>query len=207
MKRFFLSTIFSFLIKSSIAFNSSSTPDYRGSFLHWYNDSNAICSIQIKTYSQLHKKADIESLPVLFIKYAIALDTTVESIGNHALYSLIDEWMGVKYQYGGNSKEGIDCSSFSGMLFQKLYGINLPRTSTDQYQIAEPVEDPELLEGDLLFFKTGKSPISHVGVYLGNGRFVHASTIKGVTIDHLEFPYYKKTYLFAGRVYASSGKE
>jgi lipoprotein Spr len=150
---------------------------------------------------------DIERIPVLLIKYAIAIDTTVESLSNYALYAFIDEWMGTKYQYGGNSRLGIDCSSFSNTLFQTIYGLSLPRTSSDQFLFANPVSEEKLQEGDLLFFKTGGVAISHVGVYLGNGRFVHASTVKGVTIDFLEFPYYKKTFFSAGRISPAPEKD
>lgn len=143
---------------------------------------------------------NIEDLSPVHFKYAIALDTTAESITNEKLYYLLDEWMGIQYQFGGNSKEGIDCSSFSGMLYKELYGLELPRTSQDQYNISYPIYTDDLTEGDLLFFKTGKRSISHVGVYLGNGRFAHASTQKGVTIDHLEFPYYKKRFVGGGRI-------
>lgn len=158
--------------------------------------SGQISKDPLSTYLEMN----IEDLSPIHFKYAIALDTTAESITNATLYYWLDEWMGVQYQYGGNSKEGIDCSSFSGMLYKDLYGLELPRTSQEQYNISYPVYTDDLTEGDLLFFKTGKSSISHVGVYLGNGRFAHASTQKGVTIDHLEFPYYKKRFVGGGRI-------
>jgi cell wall-associated NlpC family hydrolase len=158
--------------------------------------SGQIAQSLVRTYSQ----QNIEELSPIHFKYAIALDTTAESIFNATLYYWLDEWMGIQYLYGGNSKEGIDCSSFSGMLYKDLYGLELPRTSQEQYNISYPVYTDDLTEGDLLFFKTGKRSISHVGVYLGNGRFAHASTQKGVTIDHLEFPYYKKRFVGGGRI-------
>jgi lipoprotein Spr len=143
---------------------------------------------------------DLEKMPVLLLKYAIILDTIVEALEHEDLYSFIDEWMGVKYQYGGNSMSGIDCSSFANTLYEKIYKTTLPRTSAEQFLFTSPIPVEDLTEGDLLFFKTGGSTISHVGVYLGNGRFVHASTMKGVTIDRLDFPYYKKTLVGAGRI-------
>ena len=158
--------------------------------------SGNISGNPITTYLEMN----IEDLSPIHFKYAIALDTTAESITNEKMYYLLDEWMGIQYQYGGNSKEGIDCSSFSGMLYKELYGLELPRTSQDQYNISYPIYTDDLTEGDLLFFKTGKRSISHVGVYLGNGRFAHASTQKGVTINHLEFPYYKKRFVGGGRI-------
>ncbi|MBU6158757.1 MAG: C40 family peptidase [Bacteroidetes bacterium] len=142
----------------------------------------------------------IESISVLLIKYGILLDTTVESIQNQPLYAFIDEWMGVTYRYGGKDKKGIDCSHFAAKLMESIYGWQLPPGSKSQYELCDPLDITELKEGDLLFFNTSGGGISHVAVYLGNKRFVHASTQKGVRIDHLEFPYYKRTFLFAGRV-------
>jgi hypothetical protein len=156
-------------------------------------------SVQTHAAAPLDKHISIEDIPTLILKYAILLDTTVETVTNYKLYEFIDQWMGVKYQYGGNELTGIDCSSFSGRLFRDLYDINLPRTSSDQYLYASPIEDEEISEGDLIFFKTSGKFISHVGVYLGNRKFVHASTTKGVTIDDLNFSYYKKTFVGAGR--------
>lgn len=142
----------------------------------------------------------IESLSPLLIKYGILLDTSVESIQNQPLYTFIDEWMGVTYRYGGNDKEGIDCSHFAAKLMESIYGWKMPPGSKSQYDLCDPLDIAALKEGDLLFFNTSGKGISHVAVYLGNKRFVHASTQKGVRIDYLEFPYYKKTFLFAGRV-------
>jgi hypothetical protein len=144
--------------------------------------------------------ASIEEIPLTLIKYGILLDTPVETITNLPLYSFIEEWTGTPYQYGGNEKTGIDCSSFSVLLIREIYGITIPRTSIEQYNSTVPVSDDDLCEGDLLFFKTGEAPVSHVGVYLGNGKFVHASTGKGVTIDSLDMNYYRNTYIGAGRV-------
>jgi lipoprotein Spr len=145
----------------------------------------------------------IEDIPTLRIKYALLLDTTLESLNNDALYQMIDPWIGVPYRYGGKDSTGIDCSFFSGIIYQNMYGITLPRTSKEQSERVTVLETDEWKEGDLLFFKTGGKQISHVGIYLGNGKFVHASTIKGVTIDNLDFPYYKKRFVFGGRITAN----
>jgi lipoprotein Spr len=123
----------------------------------------------------------------------------VEMLDNYSLYEFIDRWIGVKYQYGGKDENGIDCSAFTGRLFSDLYKMTLPRTSSEQYENSEPVDLENLKEGDLLFFNTSGKSISHVGVFLGNGKFVHASTNKGVTIDDLDWPYYQKTFIGAGR--------
>ena len=150
------------------------------------------------------KSPELEKIPVFIIKYGILLDTAVEMLDNYPLYEFIDQWMGVKYQYGGKDENGIDCSAFTGRLFRDLYNVTLPRTSLEQFENSEPVETENLKEGDLLFFNTSGKSISHVGIYLGNGKFVHASTQKGVTIDALNWPYYQKTFIGAGRPYISS---
>jgi lipoprotein Spr len=140
-----------------------------------------------------------ENLSILSIKYGLILDTTIESITHHRLYLFIDEWVGIPYKFGGQNKDGIDCSGFSGLLYEKIYNISLPRSSKEQSANLISVDEKELKEGDLLFFNTNGASISHVGIYLGNNKFVHASTIKGVTIDSLYLPYYRKYFTFAGR--------
>lgn len=145
-------------------------------------------------------KIETENLSILSIKYGLILDTTIESITNQRLYQYIDEWMDVPYRYGGNDKTGIDCSFFTSLLYEYIYGISLPRTSKEQSLHLISVEEIELQEGDFVFFNTNGNQISHVGIYLGNKKFVHASTLKGVTIDSLDHSYYRKSFSYAGRL-------
>ena len=177
-------TIFNTTTSAHLLSNPSTTRDY----LHPLNNFNP------------NPPDPIENMSTLSLKYGILLDTTVESIWNQKLYQFIDEWMGVTYRYGGKDKNGIDCSNFAAKLVENIYGLQLPPGSKSQYDLCDPLEVSEIKEGDLLFFNTFGGGISHVAVYLGNRFFVHASTRKGVRIDHLEFPYYKKTFLFAGRI-------
>jgi cell wall-associated NlpC family hydrolase len=157
--------------------------------------------IQCEPYSLIpDQHATTDKYSIISIKYSLILDTTIESISNLALYHFIDQWMGVPYQYGGNDKSGIDCSSFSGRLYQQIYGYTLPRSSLEQSAHLKELNESELEEGDLIFFKTNGKQISHVGIYLGNRKFVHASTLKGVTIDSLDHPYYQKRFVLAGRL-------
>lgn len=104
------------------------------------------------------------------------------------------------YSFGGSGALGIDCSSF----VQKVYstvGINLPRSAREQFRIGEEVKKDDLAKGDLVFFRTYASFPSHVGIYLGNNLFIHASTLsKKVTIDTLDAPYYVKRYIGAKRL-------
>lgn len=141
---------------------------------------------------------NIESAEALQFKYSLLLDVEVELIKNINLFRVIDEWYGVKYLFGGSTKNGIDCSAFMQVLFTSLYGISLPRTAKMQYDFSRRISRTELKEGDLLFFNT-RGGVSHVGMYLANNKFVHAS-VKGVTVSDMFEPYYASRLIGTGRV-------
>lgn len=136
----------------------------------------------------------IENASALQIKYALLLNAEVENITNTNLFLLLDEWLGTRYRLGGESKDGIDCSAFSKMLYAAIFGLALPRTAKEQHDASRLVKDEELKEGDLVFFNT-RGGVSHVGVYLQNGKFVHASSSNGVTISSLDDGYWASRYL------------
>lgn len=144
----------------------------------------------------------IENFNKLQLKYALVLNSNLEAIGNVTLFKFIDEWYGVKYRYGGTSQKGIDCSSFSGRLYYEVFGNMLPRTAREQYHETTRISKENLTEGDLVFFNT-TGGVSHVGVYLINGYFVHSARSGGVMVSHLDEPYFTKRYLGAGRLVAS----
>lgn len=105
-----------------------------------------------------------------------------------------------RYRLGGNGDGYLDCSSFVKLIYKKL-GINLPRSSAQQFMVGVPVEEHELIPGDLVFFRTRGRTISHVGIYIGDNRFIHiSSSRKRVAIDSLDDPYFKKRYAGAKRV-------
>lgn len=142
-----------------------------------------------------------DSLSYLKKKYAPLLSATQEDILNLSLYKLVDEWMGTPYKYGGNTQKGTDCSGFTGIIYQQIFDINLARRAADIYhKTDQKLKKDELKEGDLVFFDIGRRELSHVGVYLTNGKFVHASTSKGVVISDLEMDYYKKYFRCGGRI-------
>ncbi|NOX88320.1 MAG: hypothetical protein GXO77_04780 [Calditrichaeota bacterium] len=119
-----------------------------------------------------------------------------------ALRIAAEHWLGTPYQYGGDSRRGIDCSALVRRLYKEAFGIELPRQSAAQRQLGYSVHAPYLKPGDLLFFRfSGEEGIEHVGVYLGNQQFVHASSKRGVVIDRLDDPYYKKHLVVVKRVY------
>lgn len=115
------------------------------------------------------------------------------------LLSQYKNWKGVKYKYGGYSKNGIDCSAFVQRTFKEKLLINLPRTTTLQLKLGEEIDFENLSTGDLIFFKTGFKT-NHVGIYLKNGKFMHVSTKKGVIISRLDNPYYSEHLWQARRV-------
>ena len=141
----------------------------------------------------------IETCSTLQFKYAQLMNVDVESISNSALYNFIEDWWATRYHYGGQTRNGIDCSAYSGTLLSKVWGIKAPRTARAMYGVAEKIDRENLKEGDLVFFNT-RGGVSHVGVYLGNGYFTHASTGNGVTINNLEETYYKTKLISGGRL-------
>jgi len=148
--------------------------------------------------------AAIENFSALQFKYAILENCSVEELDNPKLLSFIDYWYGAPYRYGGESRDGIDCSAFAFLLLSSVYSVaTLPRTSKEQYEACRHISRDQLQEGDLVFFHTlsGKKHrgVTHVGVYLRNNKFVHAS-VSGVMISDLGDGYYDRHYVGAGRI-------
>ncbi len=144
----------------------------------------------------------IEDYSALQFKYAILENASVEDLNNPKLLNFMDYWYGTPYHYGGTTREGIDCSAFAILLMSSVYGVaTLPRTSKEQYEATRRISRSELQEGDLVFFHTlGKRrTVTHVGVYLRNNKFIHAS-VSGVMISDMNDGYYEKHYIGAGRI-------
>ncbi|WGQ11224.1 NlpC/P60 family protein [Pedobacter gandavensis] len=116
------------------------------------------------------------------------------------LYRFINDWTGVRYRLGGLDKRGIDCSGFALLLQKNIYGNELPRRSSDQAAVIRTKSMGQLKEGDLIFFSFGGRAVDHVGVYLKDNFFVHASTTRGVIIDDLSMPAYQKAMVKAGSI-------
>lgn len=138
---------------------------------------------------------DIEEREHAFLDAAAS--ALVQEVILHAM-SLI----GVNYRWGGNTPEtGLDCSGFIRYVFDHSADINLPRTSRDISQIGQKVEKDELKPGDLVFFNTLRRQFSHVGIYLGDNRFIHApSKGKHISVAKLDQQYWNKRYNGARRV-------
>jgi len=113
----------------------------------------------------------------------------------------IIKFLDTPYQYGGNSEDGMDCSAFTGLVYKNSLAIDLPRSSREQYQVGESVDQDELKFGDLVFFNTTRrSKPGHVGIFIGENQFVHASRKLGVTVSSLDDIYYKKRFMGARRI-------
>jgi cell wall-associated NlpC family hydrolase len=115
------------------------------------------------------------------------------------LNSQLKEWYAVRYKLGGMSKQGIDCSGFVYLTFHNKFGVKLPRTTAKQVTRGRSIAKENLKAGDLVFFKATLK-VRHVGIYSGNGEFIHASTSRGVMRSRLSNPYWKKHYWTAKRI-------
>lgn len=109
-----------------------------------------------------------------------------------------EDWRGTPYRLGGTNRQGIDCSAFMQRTFADSFNTPLPRTTLAQSQTGRPVNLNQLQAGDLVFFKTGGKQ-RHVGVYIQEGYFLHASTSRGVMLSRLDNPYWYKHYWMARR--------
>jgi len=121
---------------------------------------------------------------------------------NHTLYNTVAQWLGTPYRSGQNTMRGTDCSGFAGNIYRTVYKKNLARSTADILRLnCSRISRQNLREGDLVFFATGiTKKASHVGIYLKDDKFAHASTSKGVIISNLNETYYRKRWLTGGRV-------
>jgi murein DD-endopeptidase / murein LD-carboxypeptidase len=156
------------------------------------------CTHRKKTHlpSKAYKAEEL----VIIKKYAEKLAVAESEIKNPKLYTFINDWYAAPYQYGGKTKSGIDCSGLMIRLYKEVYQSDICCTSQTLFQQVNVINKEELKEGDLIFFKINSSNISHIGMYLMNNKFVHASSSKGVIISDLKEAYYQKYYYKSGRV-------
>jgi len=133
----------------------------------------------------------------------LRLGFDIEQTDNHALLLEASRWLGTPYRYGGNDRNGVDCSGLTKAIYSNVYNYRLHRNSRKQYeQDCEHVKRTHLRSGDLLFFgPKGKSKnINHVGIFLKEDFFIHASSTSGVRVSSLEETYFQKNFVSGGRV-------
>ncbi len=117
---------------------------------------------------------------------------------SQALLQQHQRWLHTPYRLGGTGRGGVDCSAFTQLTYRQQFALDLPRTTRDQLNMGLAVNRQALQPGDLVFFKTGEKQ-RHVGIYLEQGVFLHASTSRGVTLSRLDNPYWQKHYWTARR--------
>jgi lipoprotein Spr/probable lipoprotein NlpC len=136
--------------------------------------------------------------------YAQTLGLHLSFDENKDLLRTVTDWIGTPYRYGNNSRRGTDCSGFVTRVFHEVYGITLQRSSRSMFSTTKHIAKSEMKTGDLVFFRRGKGPIYHVGIYLKNGKFAHSATNGGVMVSSLNQPYYQRNFYAAGRVRAAA---
>lgn len=153
--------------------------------------------------SSIMTKANSEMVTLaksLSKKLRIPLNAQEDELG---LYAFAADWMGVPYRFGACSMRGTDCSGFAYNLYLEVYKTDIGRSSSaDMMDATARISRDELKEGDLVFFNINNrrgGRASHVGVYLKDGKFIHASTRHGVIISNLSEGYYRRAYIGAGR--------
>lgn len=132
--------------------------------------------------------------------YSNMLGFNINYVNNPRLFKLTGEWLGTPYKYSGLNKNGVDCSGLVICVISNSYSKEINGTAKELFHKSKPLSRNELREGDLVFFKIKKNRISHVGIYLGENKFVHASLKKGVIISDLYEPYYDKYFFKGGRI-------
>lgn len=131
-------------------------------------------------------------------------DPSIAATRSDIMQQIID-WVGTRYHFGGVARQGIDCSAFTREVFRRSFNVELPRTANEQSGLGKKVGKDDLHFGDLVFFHTASyAPVSHVGIYVGDGLFANASCSRGVTVSSLDSKYWAKRYLFAKRLFTNT---
>lgn len=161
------------------------------------------------TTNEVKSPEKVETYNKLALEYfSQIMDIALSASSNLKLYQFIYDWIGTPYRLGGDSKKGIDCSKFAFELYNKVFNTIIGNNSQNIFKMVSPINTKsELKEGDLIFFKINNSrSITHVGVYIGDNKFAHASSSKGVMISNLDDSYWKRYYYKGGRLLANLHK-
>ncbi len=132
--------------------------------------------------------------------YAEKLGIQLNKEYDAALLKEVIDWLGTPYVYGGKDKTGTDCSGFVLQVYKVVYGINTARSANGIYEESVKVKRDKLKQGELVFFKINTEKIGHVGIFLQDSYFIHASTSKGVMVSSLDLEYWTKYFVSGGRL-------
>src|SRR5476651_922210 len=166
-------------------------------------------TIQAQTKSvpnQETKVADDQDKSLIKDYFSQIMGVALSTTSNVKLFQFVYDWIGTPYHFGGTSKKGIDCSAFTKQLYSEVFNMDIKRNSREIFSMVSPVGKDDLKEGDLVFFKIRSKKITHIGIYLGNNRFVHASA-KGVAVSSLDDAYYSRYFYKGGRVLSAFKNE
>ena len=181
--------------KSSLNASNVSYNDYKPSY---ESQNEKLKNRPHLKYEPTISKKDYEKLTFNNESQQISSTTPSVITEKQVFMDFYNDWKNVRYKMGGTSRTGIDCSGFTQKVFKEKFGIELPRTTLTQVNVGVEVKKSDLKMGDLVFFKTSKR-YKHVGIYMGNGSFLHSS-IKGIQFTELNKPFYKDTYWTARRI-------
>lgn len=153
------------------------------------------------TVKKVEKKTDLPKKPAGTEQaWQQKLGLSDKQVHDNRLYAFVNEWYGIPYKYGGCQKSGVDCSCFTYLLYDKVYGKTLLRTANEMFEQCEKISPDEACEGDLFFFKINSTKITHVGVLVKHDLFVHSSSSRGVVVSSIKEAYYQKYFFCAGRL-------
>jgi murein DD-endopeptidase / murein LD-carboxypeptidase len=151
--------------------------------------------------TQKQEVSDPDNLASQF--FSQVMGVAISATSNTKMYQFIYDWLGTPYRLGGDTKKGVDCSGFAFQLYEKTFNTIIGNNSRNIFSMVNPISKVELKEGDLVFFKIHSKSISHVGVYIGDNKFAHASSSKGVMISNLNEPYWQRYFYKGGRLLES----
>ncbi len=197
--QFIVMIAMAFFVVSSTAMSQEIKDNLSNKVANSQKNKTQVASTNFKSKTEINK-GNLESLSSSLAGYIETVSNTSAVNSDEVMYKVI-EYLNTPYLWGGTSKRGIDCSAFVQAVMYQALGVALPRTSLEQSGVGEEVEVKDLKFGDLLFFDTmRKGRVTHVGMYLSDGYFVHSGSSTGVIVTSLEKETYAKAFLKAKRV-------